>query len=247
MNTEIEDLQCRLNTHLLNIIENFEKLLNTAELIKENDDINTMNDNFYKDTPIYIDTLIKLNKNIFEKLFILGSNTPTANSHEGSPLHWAARNINRTPILIALITNVTDVNLTCGNVLGWTPCHNAAYHINLKALSILVAAGADLSIKDCYGFIPRDKFTSHYGHSIESFDEACSHKVVQLAGFNAIRKRATEICMAMHDLDLDASRMSEIVIQSCTPFAERLDFHYIWDLVVMVKHFHDRHRKILVK
>jgi hypothetical protein len=193
---------------------------------------------FYKDTPIYIDNLIKSNKNIFEKLFILGSNTPTDNAHKASPLHWATMKTDRTPILITLIMNGSNVNIK--NCIDQTPCHSAAYCCNLEALSILVAAGADLSIKDCEGYIPRNKFRPYYGYPIEHFDQACSHKVVQLAGFRAIRKRAAEICIAMHDLDLDAVRMSEIVIESCTPFAERLEYHYIWDLVVMVRHFHER-------
>jgi hypothetical protein len=72
---------------------------------------------------------------------------------------------------------------------------------------------------------------------------ACSKRFIQSKGLNAIRKRATDICVALQDLDLDAVRLREIVVQSCEPFAALLDFHLVWRLVVMVKHFKQGRRE----
>jgi hypothetical protein len=37
--------------------------------------------------------------------------------------------------------------------------------------------------------------------------------------------------------------LREIVVQSCEPFAALLDFHLVWRLVVMVKHFKQGRRE----
>lgn len=61
--------------------------------------------------------------------------------------------------------------------------------------------------------------------------------VVQKECYRIIKSRAIEVCIAMQDLGLDANRMSYIVIEACAPFAYNLDFYYVWNLVVRVKHF----------
>jgi hypothetical protein len=66
------------------------------------------------------------------------------------------------------------------------------------------------------------------------------NKAIDIDNFNAISKRAGTICIAMQDLNLPTPLMIEIIIQACVPFTENLPYHYLWDLVVMVKHFHDR-------
>lgn len=64
-----------------------------------------------------------------------------------------------------------------------------------------------------------------------------ARRAVQIKCFSIIKDRAVEVCIAMQDLGLDANRISYIVIEACAPFSYNLDFHYIWNLVVKVKHF----------
>jgi hypothetical protein len=62
-------------------------------------------------------------------------------------------------------------------------------------------------------------------------------KTIELAGFRAIRARALEVCIALHNLRLSALEQTEILRFACTPFATYLPFHYLWNAVVTVKHF----------
>jgi ankyrin repeat protein len=62
-------------------------------------------------------------------------------------------------------------------------------------------------------------------------------KTIELAGFRAIRARALEVCIALHNLRLSALEQTEILLFACTPFATYLPFHYLWNAVVTVKHF----------
>ena len=65
-------------------------------------------------------------------------------------------------------------------------------------------------------------------------------KSIALAGFTAIRERALDICVGMQPLELPAPQQIEILAHACEPFARLLPYHYLWDLAVRVKHFHER-------
>ncbi len=64
-----------------------------------------------------------------------------------------------------------------------------------------------------------------------------AHKEMQMVGFSVIRERASQICIALQSLRMPALQLCEIVIEDCVPFAARLDYYLIWNLVVAVKHF----------
>jgi hypothetical protein len=177
------------------------------------------------------------------KIFIeAGANINAIDVFGRTPLFVAVVISGASDIVKFLIDKGADVNhcdhhgSTASHSAVWSPFYSSTYN-----LSLLIAAGADISISNKYGKTPRNLAKIYW--SLKDFDASCSHKVVQLTGFRAIRKRAMEICIAMYDLDLDALRMSEIVIVACAPFAEHLEFHYIWDLVTTVKHFHQRQEK----
>jgi cytohesin len=65
-------------------------------------------------------------------------------------------------------------------------------------------------------------------------------KRIEQAGFAAIRARVLEICIALQSLEIPAPQLIEIVTQACAPFAAQLPYHYLWDAVVLVKHYHRR-------
>jgi hypothetical protein len=68
-------------------------------------------------------------------------------------------------------------------------------------------------------------------------------KRIELAGFAAIRARVLEISNAMQQLEIPAPQLIEIVTAACAPFAAQLPYHYLWDAVVLVKHYHSRAKK----
>jgi hypothetical protein len=68
-------------------------------------------------------------------------------------------------------------------------------------------------------------------------------KRIEQAGFAAIRARVLEISNAMQQLEIPAPQLIEIVTEACLPFAAQLPYHYLWDAVVLVKHYHSRAKK----
>jgi ankyrin repeat protein len=68
-------------------------------------------------------------------------------------------------------------------------------------------------------------------------------KRIEQFGFAAIRARVLEICIALQQLEIPAPQLIEIVTQACAPFAAQLPYHYLWDAVVLVKHYHRRAKK----
>jgi ankyrin repeat protein len=68
-------------------------------------------------------------------------------------------------------------------------------------------------------------------------------KRIEQAGFAAIRARVLEISNAMQQLEIPAPQLIEIVTEACVPFAAQLPYHYLWDAVVLVKHYHIRATK----
>lgn len=66
---------------------------------------------------------------------------------------------------------------------------------------------------------------------------ADEYKLLTKMRFLVIKERATQICIALQELKLDANRICEIVFAACEPTSRALPFHLIWNLVVTVKHF----------
>jgi ankyrin repeat protein len=163
----------------------------------------------------------------------------------GADLNWADR-FGRTGLHIALsrnlgidivkflIENGADVNppiIYC----GWDMIYHALANNKRMYLPIFFAAGLDndYDYRDCDGNI---KIGTGY---------TISKKNIELVGFNAICERAGTICIAMQKLNLPTPLLTEIIEEACIPFAKRLPYHYLWDLVVVVKHFHDRQSKMM--
>jgi hypothetical protein len=107
----------------------------------------------------------------------------------------------------------------------------------------LLAAGADYTICNNKGLtaISLAK-TNMYKLDLDPNNEII-YREIQKKALKMIRKRATEICNALYELDLDALRMCYIITEACAPYARQLDFHRVWNLVVCVRHFHDRRKR----
>jgi ankyrin repeat protein len=155
-------------------------------------------------------------------------------------------------VLEFLINNGANIN-QCDNE-GKNPVLKCFYNGEKKNIQILLAAGFNYTNYTGYiDIIVSKEITLFHERTIVRITVLgyrtyiFPKKEIELVGFNAIRKRAGTICIAMQDLDLPAPQTIEIIVQACVPFAENLPYHYLWDLVVMVKHFHDRQQKLLVK
>jgi hypothetical protein len=154
----------------------------------------------------------------------------------------------------ALICAGADFHFQCGGV---TLLRSVAMSGDTENLSLLLAAGAataGVSAVDCRD---RDTMTLMLACGVALTDHeieqklSCSERAVaeirsqvpaakkeiELVGFTAIRARVLEICIALQDMQLPAPQLIEIVTHTCTPFAAQLPYHYLWDAVVLVKHF----------
>jgi ankyrin repeat protein len=121
---------------------------------------------------------------------------------------------------------------------------------NTANVRLLLAAGADtagISAVDCKHYVSE----MLAGGVVWTDDELtqiwrkvpAAEKEIELAGFAAIRARVLEICVALQDMEMPAPQLIEIVTHACAPFAAQLPYHYLWDAVVLVKHFRSRKAK----
>lgn len=122
----------------------------------------------------------------------------------------------------------------------------------LEVASFLFAADASFSKPiNCFTVLDtviykltkeNDKFMAKSALDIREYLEengmiAKARQELQKIKYQLMRERAVEVCIALQDLGLDANRMCFIVIEACAPFAYGLDFHYMWNLVVKIKHY----------
>ncbi len=62
-------------------------------------------------------------------------------------------------------------------------------------------------------------------------------RIINRCRFTMIVKRATNICIAMRELNIDALCMSKIIRCACAPIAKKMPFYLIWGIVTKVLHF----------
>jgi hypothetical protein len=69
-------------------------------------------------------------------------------------------------------------------------------------------------------------------------ERECSPELA-LERWRVVRPRALAMCIAMHELGLPALQMV-CIIKRAFVYSNVLKFHWMWNLVVAVKHFHDK-------
>lgn len=121
-------------------------------------------------------------------------------------------------LLVSGGTSTSDVTNNFG-VYPVTPLDVALYHFHIAS-----------------GFSWQQVSPHQIIESIDDVTRAKARKLIQKAHFALVKKRATAICIALQELELDANRMCFIVTEACSPNA-RFIWHLIWNLVVKVKHF----------
>jgi hypothetical protein len=115
---------------------------------------------------------------------------------------------------------------------------------NVEAMSLLLAGGAAWSAWQILVDWPMLAYDDEDWPVITAITQSevplAAKKRIERAGFGAIRARVLEICIALQQLEIPAPQLIEIVTQECEPFAARLPYHYLWDAVVLVKHFRSK-------
>jgi ankyrin repeat protein len=149
-----------------------------------------------------------------------------------------------------------DVN--CADRVGQTPLHFVSNYP--KCAVLLVAAGANVNARDrdgrtalnvavnwnwtvvlpvflAAGADPSDvsgqSIAAVSDHQVEA--ARCAIAKVRL---DFVRYRATEVCVGLQSLHLDALQLCEILRHSCGPLARLIAFHQWWTIATTVKHFH---------
>lgn len=111
---------------------------------------------------------------------------------------------------------------------------------NYNAALLLLAAGAECAPEDVAAVAAGDDKWLYIKTDLVGIARA--REKIKRAGVVSVRDRAFAVCVGLQSLDLSALELAEIVEHACAPFVANLPFHLKWDLVVCVKHFHDRLR-----
>lgn len=173
-----------------------------------------------------------------------GANLDATDDHGASALVAAstATNVDCVTLLLA-----AGVNVDAKDRIGRTACHfllagmtaNRAVPAR-KTLVALLAAGADLDTLDDSGMTPRHFAVRVGALAVPPNDDeinAARHLIVTTS-LELVRKRALQVCIGLHALELDALQMCEILIHACGRAAQVIPFHLWWRIATTVKHFH---------
>jgi ankyrin repeat protein len=131
----------------------------------------------------------------------------------------------------------------------------------------LVAAGADMDVRDDYDRSPRDiagrmSAIEHSNRGLNGLPpfvalmmmmatfkpaELISESELNLARRETenmrrqfVRERALQVCMGLQSLRINALQMCEILVHACGPVAQLLSFGWWWKVATTVKHFHKK-------
>jgi ankyrin repeat protein len=168
---------------------------------------------------------------------------------------WVAAISNHAGVVEVLLQAGADVNVA--SRLGRTALMMAAQSSADNVLLLLAAGAATVGVTtvDCCnrdvvalmmagGVVWTELETEQVIRccGVTRSEVSAAKKRIERAGFAAIRARLLEICIALQSLALPAPQLIEIVTAACAPFAAQLPYHYLWDAVVLVKHFDSRGR-----
>jgi ankyrin repeat protein len=176
-------------------------------------------------------------------LVAAGANLDLADKNGNTPLHHTQ--FSSTDQFSVLLL-AGGANVHARNNRGRTPCHPAcreAHAASGPLLSALLAFGANLDEPDDEGVTPRQLLGEKSRMLLPTTEEiAMAHGRVLAVRLSFVRKRAFEVCIALHSLGLDALCMCEILQRSCGAVAPFVPFHIWWRFATLVKHHHSQNR-----
>jgi hypothetical protein len=107
-------------------------------------------------------------------------------------------------------------------------------------LHALLAAGANLDMKDCDGCTLREHLEDYFDIADDDVDwsdvEVARRDIAKLR-LDFVRQRALQVCIGLQPLGLDALQTCEILVNACGTVAPFVEFHKWWKIATTVKHF----------
>jgi ankyrin repeat protein len=159
---------------------------------------------------------------------------------------------NKNPAVLALLINA-GIDLRMPNSAGQCVLDLAVNASNITTLALCLTANVDLPptsthlrcVTTRFEAVLREMGYNPIGSGYDEPNVRAEHPraLLHRVGLPLWRNRALEICMAMFELELDALRMHMIVTMACNPLVAEWPFHRLWNIVVLVKHWKDRHRR----
>jgi ankyrin repeat protein len=121
---------------------------------------------------------------------------------------------------------------------GRTACLVAALEQSepMPFVHAMLAVGADLDAADNNGETPRLCLTKRR-LSVEPAQVELARREITKMRLDFVRYRASEVCIGLRPLQLDALQVCEILRHACGPLARVIAFHQWWKIATTVKHF----------
>jgi hypothetical protein len=125
---------------------------------------------------------------------------------------------------------------------GDSACHAAVQCVLSDVMCELIAAGSNVDQANSRGETPRTlaercKLTLPTAAEIDA-----ARKRIAKTRLDLVRRRATEVCVGLQPLNLDALQLCEIMMHSCGVFGAVIAFHQWWSIATKVKHFESEKR-----
>jgi ankyrin repeat protein len=154
----------------------------------------------------------------------------------------------RTPLFVACIRSnhqCAELLLAAGADVRWrdrrghTALHAAvrplAQYMAADTVHAIVAAGGDFYARDNDGASP--SLIADGQLELTDDELTAARRRIAAVRLEFVRVRATEVCVGLHSLGLDALQMCEILQHSCGVVAPLVAFHHWWQIATTVKHF----------
>lgn len=194
---------------------------------------------------------------------VCGVDVNAPDSQGNTCSHYSAYHNN--DVLLRLFVDA-GADLACVNEHGCTPLHMACSRGSVRAILLLLAAGACADVRSANGesalrcalrspiefALPiarlllagsaeigeSDRQTLADGDlSVDGAEIAIARCAIARRRVDFVRSRALQVCIGMHSLNLDALQMCEILVHACGPVAPVIAFHHWWRIATTVKHF----------
>jgi ankyrin repeat protein len=167
----------------------------------------------------------------------LGANVDVQQSSGETALILACANNDENDGLDSCVELLLALGADCllTNSVGESACHWSIS--DREPLCAILAAGGDLDQPDLTNITPRAMSISD-DRPLPTADEIdLARRRVAKIRLDLVRHRATEICIGLQSLSLDALQLCEILMQSFGALGSLIQFHQWWKIATKVKHF----------
>lgn len=195
------------------------------------------------------------NVEMLKALLARGATANVADKQGETLVHQAVASGSKY-LLLPLIA--AGASLNEADLNGKRPIHVAVGDDKVAVLATLLVAGADANATDRNGQTTwtqavvrgaqQTRVVLHaagLGTQLEPLpnDTETAMRLLAAAQFDLVKRRAAEVCVGLHALELNALQLCEILKYACGDLQYEVPFHLWWNLAVAVKHFHQQTQK----